>query len=191
MSMKTLMMTTAATLAMSGAAYAETDVSADLDAGVSGETMVEAADSSADMETTFDTEATVSAEADADAEGEAVDGDTLIAEVDGSSNVNAEAGVAFEGMAVADIVGLDVWSADGEAVGEIDYVIMVDNQYEAVIGIGGFLGLGEYTVALPLENFAMMDGALKLDAATEAELEAMPEIDESELEALDGSHVIS
>ena len=46
-------------------------------------------------------------------------------------------------------------SPDGEAIGEVDYVIEGENGLEAVIGIGGFLGLGEYTVALPLSDFEL------------------------------------
>lgn len=192
-------------------AEAEMAASSDVDSmDLEGEAEAEAesmmAEGEADVEGAEDGD-TMMAEGEAEVDAEAedtmtVDADTLVPEneleVEGEDSMVAEAETdmedpkfgEFAGMTVADIVGLDVTSADGEDVGEIDYLISSDNGYEAIIGIGGFLGLGEYTVALPLENFAMVDGELKLDEATEAELEAMPEIDESEIDALDGDYVI-
>ncbi len=89
-------------------------------------------------------------------------------------------------MTVGEFLGLDVVSDAGEDVGEIDYVIAGASEPEAVIGIGGFLGLGEYTVALPLSDFTFNaeDRTLMVNW-TEEELEAMPEFDESGVEGLD------
>jgi ribosomal 30S subunit maturation factor RimM len=99
---------------------------------------------------------------------------------------------AFAGMTIGEILGMDVIGADGEDVGEIDYVFEDQGGYMAVIGVGGFLGLGEHTVAVPLGDFSM-DGtgdALVLDEHTEADLEAMPEIDETGLDGLANDHEI-
>ncbi|GAB5449370.1 PRC-barrel domain-containing protein [Gymnodinialimonas sp.] len=99
---------------------------------------------------------------------------------------------ALGGMTVADIVGMDVHTTSDNDVGEIDYIIQAEGGYEAVIGIGGILGLGEYTVALPLDAFSVSEdnNQLIIEGYTEAELEAMPEIDESELDALPSDYVI-
>ncbi|MGR3466379.1 MAG: PRC-barrel domain-containing protein, partial [Shimia sp.] len=102
-----------------------------------------------------------------------------------------QAAPGFSDMVVADLIGMNVEGQDGDVVGEIDYVIERAGALEAVIGIGGFLGLGEYTVALPLDRFEMNEDRLILDGETEAELRNMPEIDESELEALDGETPLS
>ena len=100
-----------------------------------------------------------------------------------TEEVVASAGASdFDGMTVGEIVGMNVYSTNNEDVGEIDYVVRDGDTYAAVIGIGGFLGLGEYTVAIPLEQFSMVDGeieGLKLSSWTEEELEAQPEFDES------------
>ncbi|WP_299619304.1 PRC-barrel domain-containing protein [uncultured Tateyamaria sp.] len=94
-------------------------------------------------------------------------------------------------MMVSEIIGTNVLTATNETVGEIDYVIKSPEGYAAVIGIGGFLGLGEYTVALPLDQFDMTsEDELRLATWTEAELEALPEIDESELESLPSDYKI-
>ena len=103
---------------------------------------------------------------------------------------------AFHGMTVGDIVGMDVRATAGgedDDVGEIDYVVQGAVSLEAVIGIGGFIGLGEYTVALPLGAFSIDpqdEATLIIDGFTEEQLEAMPEVDESELEALPSEYMI-
>lgn len=191
MILKNLLTTTALTLAISAPVYAQsTDLegSADTNAEISVEGM--------EMEGTAETDMTLEGEMDADVDAPMTAQSAPETELDAGVETTLMAdgdmtGNAFSGMTVAEIVGLNVLSAEGEDVGEIDYILSVDGGYEAVIGIGGFLGLGEYTVALPLERFSMVDGELQLDAATEAELEAMPEIDESEIEPLDGDHVLS
>ncbi|MFL4469414.1 PRC-barrel domain-containing protein [Tateyamaria armeniaca] len=86
---------------------------------------------------------------------------------------------------VEDLIGLNVLSAKNETVGEIDYIVRSLDGYVAVVGLGGVLGLGEYTVAVPMEEFVMTeDDTLRLATWTEEELEALPEVDESELESL-------
>jgi hypothetical protein len=63
----------------------------------------------------------------------------------------------------------------------------------AVLGIGGFLGIGEHTVSLPLTDFTIdrEQNALLLDGRTEEELENMQEVDESGLERLPDDHLIN
>lgn len=94
-------------------------------------------------------------------------------------------------MTVADMLGMNVLSANDEVIGEIDYVVNSLDGQAAVVGIGGFLGLGEYTVAIDVDEFAMTaDEQLKLSEYTEAELEAMPEFDETGVESLPDDTVI-
>jgi ribosomal 30S subunit maturation factor RimM len=130
------------------------------------------------------------------AEGEqevlGADSETEMAEGEGTMTGGQAGMEQYAEMTVGDILGMQVIGANGNDVGEIDYVYQNANGYMAVIGIGGFLGLGEHTVALPLGDFTMNgDGQLVLDGRTEEELEAMQEIDESELEGLPNDHVIS
>ncbi|MGP1356989.1 MAG: PRC-barrel domain-containing protein [Roseicyclus sp.] len=122
----------------------------------------------------------------------AAEGDTEMAQADTGGAAAGGGTSPFSGMTVDEILGLKVVAADGADVGEIDYIFQEGGQYMAVIGIGGFLGLGEHTVALPLSDFSMNgtgDG-LMLENRTEADLEAMQEIDESAISRLEGTHVI-
>ena len=89
-------------------------------------------------------------------------------------------------MTVGDIIGENVYDPNGDTIGDIDYIVgRGDGGANAVIGIGGFLGLGEYTVALPLEDFTYDadQQMVKLDTTKEA-LKEQPEFDESDAESL-------
>merc|ERR1711974_380214 len=66
----------------------------------------------------------------------------------------APAFTSISEMTVGDIVGQSVYQTNGETIGDVDYIIGNQGSAEAVVGIGGFLGLGEYTVALPLSDFS-------------------------------------
>lgn len=189
-----LLSTTTAAAFAATAALAGTDIAVDADASL-GETSVQAvAEASTDIDAALDSNAQAGGEAtvmasdgDAATQG-AGDRDMMIA---GSGNIMQAH--PLKGMTVDEVVGMWVYGETGEAVGEIDYVIRAGVGFEAVIGVGGILGLGEYTVALPLERFEKTeDGvALRIAALTEAELRAMPEIDESTLDALEGDVVLN
>lgn len=98
---------------------------------------------------------------------------------------------SIEEMTVNDVLGLIVYDAAGESIGEIDYVIEGMAGVDAVIGIGGFLGLGEYTVAMPMSDFELGEDGRSFVVDTDKErLEQMPEFDESAAESLPGDTVI-
>ncbi|MFW8633933.1 PRC-barrel domain-containing protein [Cribrihabitans pelagius] len=102
---------------------------------------------------------------------------------DASSMAGAELDIA--NMTAGELTGKNVLSADGSDVGEIDYVIKQGGKLAGVVGVGGFLGLGEHTVAIPLEDFKVIeDEQLQLSAQTEAGLKAMAEVDESQISPL-------
>lgn len=96
---------------------------------------------------------------------------------------NTEGAMSLEAMTVGELVGKNVLSASDADVGEIDYVIVHDNKLSGVVGVGGFLGMGEHSVAIPLTDFEVTkNGQLRLTAQSEAQLKAMPEIDENAIE---------
>ena len=52
---------------------------------------------------------------------------------------------------VSDLQGKAVYGSDGESIGEInDILVSVDGSVNAVIGVGGFLGIGEKDFAVDL-----------------------------------------
>ena len=88
-------------------------------------------------------------------------------------------------MTVGDALGWVVYDPAGDKIGEIDYIIQDADAAKGVIGIGGFLGLGEYTVALPLTDFEIGEKGMSFTLDTDKEtLKAQPEFDESGAESL-------
>lgn len=92
---------------------------------------------------------------------------------------------SIEDMTVADLVGQSVYEPDGDTIGDVEYVIGTGSTAEVVIGIGGFLGLGEYTVGLPLGDFTYdADQKMVKVDRTREDLKEQPEIDELQIEGL-------
>jgi hypothetical protein len=102
----------------------------------------------------------------------------------------AEASIQQEGatpdLQTMDLVGNDVLNSEGSSIGEIeDVVIDQEEKVYAVISVGGFLGIGEKQVALPLDELHPnpSEGGLST-AMTEDELEGLPAYQEGELTSI-------
>lgn len=85
-------------------------------------------------------------------------------------------------MSVDDLLGAAVYDARDEDVGDISDVVLGPNgeaQY-VVVDVGGFLGIGEHTVAIGFDEMTVMQGQDMTDLrvyvdVTEETLESMPE----------------
>lgn len=93
-------------------------------------------------------------------------------------------------LTVADLVGLNVIGANGEDVGEIDAIIKEGSEFAAVVGVGGFLGLGEHDVAVPLSEFAISPEQVLLSSWDERKLKAQPEMEASQYTELDDTMIV-
>ncbi|QOL81006.1 PRC-barrel domain-containing protein [Pseudooceanicola spongiae] len=80
-------------------------------------------------------------------------------------------------MTADDLEGYSVKTTNGDVIGEVDNVVLVNGNAMAVVGIGGFLGLGEHDVALPLSELTFDGTDVWAEGYTKAELEAMAEFD--------------
>ncbi len=85
---------------------------------------------------------------------------------------------------INELEGKQVASADGNIIGEVDDLGMHNNKLVAVVGIGGFLGLGEHDVALDLANLSWDGEKFIAEGYTEEELKGMAEYDPAMLEPL-------
>jgi putative membrane protein len=78
-------------------------------------------------------------------------------------------------VSIGEMLGEPVVNEQGDEVGEIQDVVMKDNTYFAVLAVGGFLGIGDKDVAIPLDDLKLgEDEAYLMSAQTEEQLEAMP-----------------
>ncbi|EBA11582.1 PRC-barrel domain-containing protein [Roseobacter sp. CCS2] len=84
-----------------------------------------------------------------------------------------------------DLIGRSVATETGEDVGEVDFVGMRGQTLVAIVGVGGFLGMGENEVAVPLEKLIVRRNELIVPQVTQTQLENMPEYNESEVRILE------
>ncbi|MCD1625414.1 MAG: PRC-barrel domain-containing protein [Paracoccaceae bacterium] len=103
----------------------------------------------------------------------------------GDSATDTMAPQSLSEMTVGDLNGTDVMDANGDSIGNITDVVQGTNDGEAVVGIGGFLGIGQYDVALPLSDLSYNAADQVISVSlTREELEAMPEYDGTDREPL-------
>jgi hypothetical protein len=88
-----------------------------------------------------------------------------------------------QGYRTSELTGEEVLNDAKEEIGEIDdFVIGGDTEAPdifAVLEVGGFLGLGGYLVAVPIENLGLDDpsGEIVLKGATQEALKELPELE--------------
>ncbi len=73
------------------------------------------------------------------------------------------------------VLGKEIYNDQGEMVGKIDDLILTKKVVTyAIVGVGGFLGLGRHDVAIPADRFVRDDERIVLPDATKEALRAMP-----------------
>ena len=88
--------------------------------------------------------------------------------------------VGYDQLTADDVTGAAVYGPDDERVGEIGELLMSDDGKldNAIVDVGGFLGLGEKQVEVPFDNLQILQGEgdvrIYIDA-TEDQLESLPE----------------
>jgi sporulation protein YlmC with PRC-barrel domain len=77
------------------------------------------------------------------------------------------------------ILGKAVYNDKNERVGEVEDIIIAPDKAVsyAIVGAGGFLGIGKHDVAIPINQFKINDGKFVLAGATKDKLKAMPEFE--------------
>ena len=91
-----------------------------------------------------------------------------------------EVKVVAKGLSVKkSLLGKDVYNGN-EKIGEIRDLIAAPDTFVsyAIIGIGGFLGIGTHDVAIPVAQFSITPGGrIVLPGASKELLKAMPEFE--------------
>jgi sporulation protein YlmC with PRC-barrel domain len=84
--------------------------------------------------------------------------------------------VATGWSAKRQIIGQRVYNDKDENIGSVDDVIVAPDKSlsYAIVGAGGFLGLGKHDVAVPVNHFKLNGDKLVLAGATKDALKAMP-----------------
>ena len=87
--------------------------------------------------------------------------------------------VATGWSAKKQILGKDVYNDAGEKIGDINDLIVAPSRAisYAIVGVGGFLGVGEHNVAVPVSKFKQQMGKIVLSGATKEALKAAPKFE--------------
>lgn len=77
------------------------------------------------------------------------------------------------------ILGKKVYNDEGRVVGKVDDVIVAPDKAlsYAIIGAGGFLGMGKHDVAIPINQFRIDNGKIMLAGATKDAIKALPKFE--------------
>jgi sporulation protein YlmC with PRC-barrel domain len=106
---------------------------------------------------------------------------TAMAQSAGSSLIttNEMREVASGWSAKKQILGKDVYNDSGEKIGDINDLIVAPNRAVsyAIVGVGGFLGMNEHNVAVPVSKLKQQMGKIVLPGATKDALKAAPEFE--------------
>lgn len=110
-------------------------------------------------------------------------GDKSQGEMDKGAGTEQAASTIPGGLTAEEIIGRDVVNKKGEEVGQVESLVIQPDKGDvhAVISVGGFLGIGDRDVAVPLEEMEFgEDNVTLMSQQTKEELEAMPEYKEDE-----------
>ena len=79
------------------------------------------------------------------------------------------------------LMGKNVVNDQNAKVGSIDDIIIAPDRWVsyAIIGTGGFVGMGKHDVAIPMEQIKLQNGKLVLPGATKDALKRLPEFEYS------------
>ena len=105
----------------------------------------------------------------------------LRAQVAGSTTIGASQEemklVALGWSAKKKILGKAVYNEKNEKIGTVDDIIIAPDRAVsfAIIGVGGFVGIGKHDVAIPVNQIREEKGRLILPGATKEALKALPE----------------
>lgn len=79
-----------------------------------------------------------------------------------------------------DLLGKTVVNDKNEKIGKVDDLIISPSKGNApaapfaIVGVGGFLGMGKHDVAIPMAQFRVQNKQLSLPGATKDALKALP-----------------
>jgi sporulation protein YlmC with PRC-barrel domain len=99
---------------------------------------------------------------------------------DQGTAAGAPAGRTFAGMRGEELMDKTVYGANGEEIGDVENVVVSrqDRAAALVVGVGGFLGIGERQVAIPLDRLQLGPDGRLTTTLVKDEIGAIPAYDE-------------
>lgn len=98
-----------------------------------------------------------------------------------ASDVQAMAG---DNLYASDLIGTSIVQDDGTEIGEVSDVLLSrgsENVEEVIVDVGGFLGMGEKTVGIAMDQLeGPTEEGTFMTSMTREELEQLPEVETSQ-----------
>ena len=87
--------------------------------------------------------------------------------------------IAIGWSAKKQVLGESVYNDDNKKVGTIDDLIITPDKAisYAIVGAGGFIGVGKHNVAIPITQLQYQNGKFILPGATKDTIKALPEFE--------------
>jgi len=100
-------------------------------------------------------------------------------QMEGQSTQAAAVSAEMRSITASEIEGMDVVNLRGVQLGEVENVVRsaADNREFIVISHGGFLGLGEKRVALPVTDVRVNGDRIQVPGLTDEQISALPAFD--------------
>lgn len=79
-----------------------------------------------------------------------------------------------------DLIGKTVLNEKKEKIGKVEDIILITPKSSAsfaIVGVGGFLGMGRNDVAIPMEQLSFQDNNLMLPGSSKEALKALPKFE--------------
>ena len=91
----------------------------------------------------------------------------------GAAGTSTMANKAYDQGELHALIGKDVTNSAGDDIGEVNDVVMVDGRPVLIVGVGGFLGIGEKEVTVPYDEATMSSDGLMVPM-TKDQLKTQP-----------------
>lgn len=93
-----------------------------------------------------------------------------------------QATLVARGIRASELVDKDVYNDRNQKIGAIDdFIVSKDGKLSvAVVDVGGFLGMGEHRIAIPVNQFSQIQPRVVLPGATEEGLKQLPQFEYQE-----------
>ncbi|WP_280139394.1 DUF4142 domain-containing protein [Microvirga massiliensis] len=86
-----------------------------------------------------------------------------------------------QALTASRVSGMNLYNTQGNALGDVERVVQgSDGRQYIVVGAGGFLGIGEKHVAIPVDRVAVRGDRLITQGLTEDQIRALPSFDRND-----------
>lgn len=109
----------------------------------------------------------------------------------GTGTMQSASNAGTQALPVSRVMSMKLYNAKGDVLGDVEHVVPNEMGHNSIVlGHGGFLGLGEKQVAIPLDHVAVQGDRLVTHGLTDDQIKAMPAWKRGQLADLNGDQTV-